>query len=68
MDGGHICGTSGLVRNSKGENVPADLLSEVFLRDASSGQYCGRSAQDALLHVDYEVPLSIGGRTTFDNL
>jgi len=40
----------------------------LFARDASRCQYCGRKFHTAELSVDHVVPRSRGGRTTWDNV
>lgn len=40
----------------------------IYLRDKSTCQYCGRNYSRADLNLDHVVPLSQGGRTTWDNV
>ena len=41
---------------------------EVFKRDSFTCQYCGRSAPEAILHVDHIMPVSKGGDSDITNL
>ena len=40
----------------------------IYLRDKSTCQYCGRRFSRSELNLDHVVPLSQGGRTTWDNV
>lgn len=45
------------------------LRYDILKRDGFRCQICGSTAQDGVkLHVDHIIPVSKGGRTTFDNL
>lgn len=49
--------------------VPLGMRYEVFRRDRSTCQACGKSVEDgAVLHADHIVPYSLGGLTTLENL
>jgi hypothetical protein len=40
----------------------------VFVRDRSTCQYCGRSFPTSELNLDHVVPRSLGGKTTWENI
>lgn len=40
----------------------------VYLRDANTCQYCGRTFRDEELNLDHVVPRDMGGKTNWDNI
>jgi hypothetical protein len=44
------------------------LRFEILRRDNHTCRYCGRSAPDAVLHIDHVIPESLGGPTESSNL
>ena len=41
---------------------------EIFKRDSFKCQYCGKSAPDAILHIDHIIPVAEGGKNHITNL
>lgn len=48
--------------------IPKALRFAVFERDGFRCRYCGRHAEDTVLHADHRTPESKGGQTSLDNL
>ena len=48
--------------------ISKKLRFEVFKRDSFTCQYCGKSAPDAVLHVDHIKPVKEGGTNDITNL
>ena len=40
----------------------------VYLRDANTCQYCGRTFRDEELNLDHVVPRDVGGKTNWENI
>ena len=38
---------------------------EIFKRDSFKCQYCGKSAPDAILHIDHIIPVAEGGKKSY---
>lgn len=48
--------------------IPPGVRWKVFARDGFRCRYCGVMAGDAVLVVDHQHPVALGGRNNFDNL
>src|SRR5262249_35183563 len=55
-------------RRRRSRTISPSLRFEVFRRDGSTCQYCGRRAPHVVLHVDHVKAVAIGGTNDPDNL
>jgi HNH endonuclease len=54
--------------NMAREPIPKSLRFAILRRDGHRCCYCGRHADDVVLHVDHDVPVRSGGKTEYWNL
>jgi hypothetical protein len=50
------------------DHIPAKTEYRVFKRDQGKCSVCGKSAPEAVIHIDHIVPVSKGGKSTYANL
>lgn len=55
-------------KKNKRKSISKKIRFEVFKRDSFTCQYCGKSAPDALLHIDHINPIAGGGEDDILNL
>jgi 5-methylcytosine-specific restriction enzyme A len=49
-------------------SIPPEVRQYVLERDRSQCQSCGKSAEQARLHIDHIIPLAKGGTNDLSNL
>lgn len=64
----NLCVTTSMRKSHYKKKLSPRLRYEILVRDGFKCKYCGRSANDCILHVDHIIPVLSGGKTEPDNI